>query len=449
MSRALPNGWSETTIAEVASINPRSFDLPPDAEDLVSFVPMAAVEEESGRMDATRHRPWRDVQKGYTRFQDGDVVFAKITPCMENGKFALATGLHGGRAAGTTEVHVLRPTAALSARFLLHFLLQESIRAAAQRAMRGAAGQLRVPPEFLRDLTLPLPPIAEQHRIVAAIEEHLTKLDAAAAALERARANARQYRAALLSTLLDGETLNAYQPERLGDLLAEPLRNGHSAKKAAGTGVRTLTLTAVTERDFSDKNTKLTEADATRVDDLWLRPGDIFVERGNTPELVGTAALYDGPERYAIFPDLLIRVRVCDRLLPRYLDYVLRTHRARTHFRSRAQGIAGSMPKIDQTVVASLPIRVPPLDKQFAVLDELDSAFLVVDRLEAQIDVERRRSERLRQSILKRAFEGKLVPQEPNDEPASALLDRIRTASTVSRPSPTRPAAVRSRSGRR
>jgi len=97
----------------------------------------------------------------------------------------------------------------------------------------------------------------------------------------------------------------------LDALLREPLRNGHSAKATrTGAGLRAFTLSAVTQGDFSERNTKQTVADPEKVKDLWAEPGDIYVERSHTPELVGIARLYNGPSRYAFIPDLFITVRV-------------------------------------------------------------------------------------------------------------------------------------------
>src|ERR1041385_4409592 len=109
---------------------------------------------------------------------------------------------------------------------------------------------------------------------------------------------------------------------RLSCLLREPLRNGHSAKRSPNSnGVRTLTLTAVTKGDFSEENTKITIASLEHIGDLWLCPGDILIERSNTPELVGTARLYNGPEKYAIFPDLLLRARVATPIPPGFVAW--------------------------------------------------------------------------------------------------------------------------------
>jgi type I restriction enzyme, S subunit len=218
----------------------------------------------------------------------------------------------------------------------------------------------------------------------------------------------------------------------LGALLSEPLRNGHSARASGdGTGIRTLTLTAVTVGDFSEENTKFTIAKPEDVEDLWLQPGDFLIERSNTPELVGTARLYRGPAGFAVFPDLLIRVRTLAVLVKSYIDVVLQSDGTRTFFRRRAKGLAGSMPKIDQGTILRLPVPLPPLAEQAEIAEEVERRLSIIEEVEAQVETNLRRAARLRQCILKRAFEGRLVPQDPTDEPADKLLERIRQERTA------------------
>ena len=143
-------------------------------------------------------------QEGYKRFQDGDVLFAKITPCMENGKLAVAKGLHNGVGAGSTEFHVLRPSAAIRSDLLAYYLLRDDFRASARAKMKGTAGQLRVPQGFLEAQTLPVPPPRDQQRIVETIDSYFTRLDDVAATLERVRRNLKRYRTSILKAAVEG-----------------------------------------------------------------------------------------------------------------------------------------------------------------------------------------------------------------------------------------------------
>jgi len=202
--KSLPAGWCQAPLPYVAEINPPNPTDPPDEDALVSFIPMASVEALSGRIDTSKTRVWREVKKGYTRFQEGDVLFAKITPCMENGKAAIARGLMTGVGAGSTEFHVLRPESALRPEMLLQYLLQEEFRKCARARMTGTAGQLRVPSLFLEEQTIAVPPLPEQHRIVEALESYFTRLDDAVATLERVQRNLKRYRASVLKAAVEG-----------------------------------------------------------------------------------------------------------------------------------------------------------------------------------------------------------------------------------------------------
>jgi type I restriction enzyme, S subunit len=249
----------------------------------------------------------------------------------------------------------------------------------------------------------------EQMRIVAALEEQFSRLDAAVDWLRHAQARIRALREATLDAVLAGN----WDSRRLGTLLREPLRNGHSAKATTGIeGVRTLTLTAVTRGDFSERNTKITVADPERVKHLWLEAGDVLIERSNTPELVGTAAVYQGEREWAIFPDLVIRVRVSEELDPKFLHIVLKSRRARNYFKASAQGISGSMPKIDQGIVERLEVPVPPKIDQERIVAMTEHQSSLIDALATAIASAAKRNSALRQSVLERAFAGELVPHE-------------------------------------
>lgn len=158
-------------VGEVADINPtfKSTTISPD--ELVDFLPMAAVEEGNSVAQATEFRALAEVQKGYTSFSDGDVLLAKITPCFENGKIAQVRLKHRC-GFGSTEFHVLRPhVGKLDGRYLVHFLRRDEIRIDGARKMTGSAGQRRVPKHYLESLPIYLPPLSEQRRIAAILDQ--------------------------------------------------------------------------------------------------------------------------------------------------------------------------------------------------------------------------------------------------------------------------------------
>lgn len=164
--------WPVVPIEQVAEINPKSVEWHGLAEgDQVSFVPMHAVSEATASITTSESRTLGEVKRGYTAFREGDVLFAKITPCMENGKVAIARNLVNGVGFGSTEFHVLRAGSQVLPEFLYYFVRQPTFRVAAKQQMRGGAGQQRVPELFLRKELIPLPPLSEQGRIVEILDQ--------------------------------------------------------------------------------------------------------------------------------------------------------------------------------------------------------------------------------------------------------------------------------------
>ena len=159
-------GWEEKTIGDLCIINPRADikNLPKDME--ISFVPMKAVDEKDGIITIRETRKLSEVSKGYTYFANNDVLFAKITPCMENGKSVIARDLKNGIGFGSTEFHVLRTKGEILPELIHYHLRQKSFREEARKRMTGSAGQKRVPKDFLEKSKIILPSLPEQQKIV-------------------------------------------------------------------------------------------------------------------------------------------------------------------------------------------------------------------------------------------------------------------------------------------
>jgi type I restriction enzyme S subunit len=197
--------WTIAKIEEIAEVNPRlgKAGIPDDLP--VSFVPMPAVGAGDGSIDVSQVRPFGEVKKGFTSFQQGDVLFAKITPCMENGKMAIVPKVENGYAFGSTEFHVLRPKPGIDARYIYYYVSSRRFRGEAEHQMSGAVGQKRVPTQYMRECTIPLAPLNEQTRIVAEIEKQFSRLDEAVANLKRVKANLKRYKAAVLKAAVEGK----------------------------------------------------------------------------------------------------------------------------------------------------------------------------------------------------------------------------------------------------
>jgi len=165
-------GWGLVPLGSTCNINPKkSLDSRLVSGAMVSFVPMPAVTEH-GEIDATAIKEYDEVKTGFTYFAENDVLFAKITPCMENGKGAVAKGLHNGIGFGSTEFHVLRPLSGKTDPYWIYTLTAFSqFRIDAASNMTGSAGQRRVPASFLENYRVSLPPIELQEQFAAFVEQ--------------------------------------------------------------------------------------------------------------------------------------------------------------------------------------------------------------------------------------------------------------------------------------
>jgi type I restriction enzyme S subunit len=306
-------------------------------------------------------------------------------------------------------LHRIRSRGDLDVTYLRYLLEHHSFSGVLEAHATGST-IAHLPQQNLRRLPVLLPLLDEQRRIVEILEDHLSRLDAADNQLRRVADRVRVHLARTIDSVLFAPH-SSWPQGRVADLLREGMRNGHSASATGSTsGIRALTLTAVTKNDFSDRHTKLTSADPEKIRNLWLQSGDILVQRANTPDLVGTTAMYRGRNDWAIFPDLLIRLRTQeDRVSPDFLVAVLRSERVHRRLRARAKGLAGSMPKIDQAAIGELLVPVPDVTTQRAAVSRIAEAQATVDRLILASEHGRHRADLLRRSLLAAAFSGRLT----------------------------------------
>jgi len=280
MSGGLPKGWVETTFPHVALLNPKS-SLDDDTE--VAFVPMPHVPTNFSDTLRFEKKLWRDVKRGFTHFRNDDVIFAKITPCFENGKAAIVTGLPNAHGAGSTEFYVLRPVIVPSA-LLFYWVKTAAFLKTAEAHMTGTVGQKRVPKTFVESHPFPLPPLNEQKRIVAKLDAIMPRIDSVKERLEKIPAILKRFRQSVLTAAVTGKLTEKWRGEHpeteSADILLEKIKiyrmkNCTIASK----------LSAI-EKKESGNSSFLDEEWSYSLPDTWMHCeidsiGDVF--NGSTP----------------------------------------------------------------------------------------------------------------------------------------------------------------------
>lgn len=433
----LPRGWDRVRVGDLVEIGPRTEC---HDETVVGFVPLHRL----GVTFRSRHtfepRSWSEVRKGYTHFADGDVLLARITPSFENGKAGIARDLPNGLGAGSTEYFVCRTRdqLLLPEYLLAHFKTRAFLRDGEQ-VMSGAVGQQRVPKQYVLDSEIPLAPFNEQKRIADKLDTLLARVDACRERLDRVPALLKRFRQSVLAAATSGELTrewreargldDAWEQTTVEKIIDGKPRNGYSPRAVEHvTSVKSLTLTATTSGRFRGEHFKYIDESIPADSHLWLRPGDVLIQRANTLENVGVSAIFDGPEKTFIYPDLMMKCRANERVLPAFLHLVLSSQPVRNYFRENATGTAGNMPKINQQTVLSAPAVIPPLAEQREIVIRTAELLSLADALERSHDVAAMKVKTITPATLAKAFRGELVPQNPNDEPASKLLARLRSA---------------------
>lgn len=206
----LPKGWVKKQIQSVAQINPKIPNKERiDSELEVQFLPMKLVAELSGEIDLSATKQFGLLQKNsYTSFINEDIIFAKVTPCMENGKIAVVNNLKNGIGFGSSEFHVLRCTKDIMNNFLFHFIIQGRFRKEAAREMTGAVGLRRVPRQFLEQYEIPLPSVNEQKQIISEIKTRLSVADEMEKIIEQTLLQSENLKQSILKCAFEGRLVN-------------------------------------------------------------------------------------------------------------------------------------------------------------------------------------------------------------------------------------------------
>ncbi|BDU78152.1 restriction endonuclease subunit S [Mesoterricola sediminis] len=404
-------GWRVAPIRDIADVNPgrgkRFKNL--EAKTEVTFVPMSAVDEASGIISRPEMRAYCDVRKGFTHFCEGDVIFAKITPCMQNGKSAVARNLRNGIGFGSTEFHVLRAGDKVLPEWLWHFIRQPSFLEEARRHFKGSAGQQRVPAEFLEAALIPVPPIDEQRRILARTSECLGRIEEMCDLNYCAQREARALLPSSLASVFHELSL-AYQTAGLGTVLADS-RYGTSKKcNASEDATPVLRIPNVAGGRVNTTDLKYCALEENEQARLALKSGDILIVRTNgSPELVGRCAVYDLPcDVTMAFASYLIRLRVdASKADPRFVAFFLMSTLGRDAISAIRRTSAGQY-NINSENLRSIKLPLPPLPKQEEVAELLQRQREIIWQIASEQMERSHGCDGLKPAVLRKAFRGEL-----------------------------------------
>jgi type I restriction enzyme S subunit len=347
--------------------------------------------------------------------------------------------------------------------------------------------------ESILNIPLPLPPLPEQRRIVAKIEELFTQLDAGVSALEKAQAQLRRYRQSVLKAAVEGKLTEEWRRghpdaepasvllERIGqereksgkgrgkklpplDTSGLPelpegwewtrlefmaaLKGGitkDSKRKSNNSRTIPYLRVANVQRGYLDLGQiKEIEAPESVISELLLEPGDILFTEGGDRDKLGRGWIWQGELPECIHQNHVFRARLYSNdVSNKFVSWFGNTYGQRYFMREGKQ--TTNLASINLTKLRGFPVPLPPKIEQKEIVSEIERRLSVADQTEATLEANLKRAARLRQSILKKAFRGELVPQDPSDEPASALLERIRAERAIARPAKNRGRAARSR----
>ena len=476
----LPPGWVMPTLGEVC--RPANKVRPEDCPtQSFTYLDITSIDNSSFQIDTPKTYLGKDApSRARQRVHTGSTLFSTVRTYLKN--IARVPPEFDGQIA-STGFCVLNPTSGIDSSFVFYYVQNDEFITKLNPIQRGTSYPAVRDADVLGQ-NIPLPPLAEQRRIVAEIETQFTRLDASVAALRRAQANLKRYRASVLKDACEGRLVPTeaelastegceYEPADvlLERILAERRARWESQEKRRGkyrepsapdasslpqlpegwawatldqlvylleggtavaatsspSGRKVLRSSAVRNGYIDLDDHRYLPEDAVASSDPFISTEDLlFTRLSGTLEYVGNCSVVGELNGQKIeFPDRIFRGRCISIVSPHYIQDCFSTKSLREGLEAKAKSTAGHQ-RISLSDLREFYIPLPPLAEQRRIVAEVERRLSVVHQAEATVEASLARAERLRQSILKQAFSGRLVPQDPDDEPASVLLERIR-----------------------
>lgn len=436
----LPEGWVKATLADIVAINPKHKEL---NNQTAGFVPMAlAPTDFSGQLNF-EERSWDKIKKGYTHFADGDVIFAKVTPCFENGKAAIVHNMPNGIGAGSTEFYALRPyLKELSQEYIFSIIKSHEFLTLGAENMTGAVGLRRVPKQFLESFSINFPPLAEQKIIAQKLDTLLAQVESTKARLERTRETLKRFRQSVLAAAVSGKLTEEWRTAnglKIGNWVATNI--GALASVATGKTPKRTTdkywqgglipwlTSASTGAEFTAQAEQFVTELAVKECALKLfEPGTLLMAmygegktRGQVTEITIYATCNQACAAIIVNEQKIIRKFMKIRLIENYEE-------------TRKAAAGGAQPNLNLNKVREISVTLPSIEEQAEIVRRVEQLFAHADTIKKQTEAALAKVNNLTQAILAKAFRGELTAQWRAENPelisgensAEALLEKIK-----------------------
>ncbi|WP_246248107.1 restriction endonuclease subunit S [Micromonospora maritima] len=427
----MPIGWIETTLGEIAE---------------TSLGKML----DRGKGSGKNPRPYlRNINVQWGRIDQSDILFMDIPPDQEerfrlrDGDLLVCEGGEVGRCAvwrGADDymafqkaLHRIRPLGGIEPLYLRYLLENLSRRKVLDLWATGSTIK-HLPQEQLRQLPIQLPPLAEQRRVVAALEDHLSRSNAATSSVSAAGLRLQRLKKRLLIDSVPLRSGAGWRLSTVAEVGSVDLGRQRHPDWHNGPNMRPYLRVANVFEDRID-STDVMEMNfpPSVFEKFRLREGDILLNEGQSPELLGRPAMYRGVPADVAFTNSLLRFRAAEGIDPEWALLVFRRHMHAGRF-SREVRITTNIAHLSAGRFKAIEFPVPPLTEQRAIVSRTKEVLSGLDRLSDAVRQVERRADSLRVSFLAAAFSGRLVPQDPGDEPASELLARIHAERATAAP---------------
>ena len=398
--------WATKTLAEACQIKPPKSEARDKLANsaFVSFLPMEAMGIDQMFVTATQTKSLSEVAGSYTYFAEGDVLLAKITPCFENGKLGIASGLKNGVGFGSSEYIVFRPDKSVSKEWLYYFLSREAFRVEGAARMSGAVGHKRVAKEFVETYPIPVPPLPEQQRIVGILDEAFDGIATAKANAEKNLQNARALFESHLESVFT-QRGEGWVNTTIGQHIRFIDYRGKTPEKTQS-GLRLITAKNV-KMGYLQETPK--EFVAPESYDGWMtrgipQLGDVLF---TTEAPLANVAQLDTEKKVVFAQRIIIMQADTTKLDSAFLKYLLLSPlvQQRIHAKGTGATVKGIKASLLKTIEISFPKSVTEQEQIVAKLDALSEE---TQRLESIYQQKLAALDALKKSLLHQAFTGQL-----------------------------------------